>query len=725
MSRTYIKKPRDDPNKDEGEEKLGVKRMDTQKLTSLKLEAATNILMAFRKSKIDNFIDKHINQNDDNDSSDYDFEDGLDREKRMYLEKSCCLFRSGGGFKVRWDLLIMVLAIWNCFMIPIQVAYDPPFMNTILFLMQNYIIDFLFFMDIVVNFRTSFIHSKTGEEIFTKKEIIKNYLKRRFWVDLLATIPFDTIGSLMFSSANTSLLQLFSLLKLARVLRLSRIIAYLNVGNEIKMSLKLFKLVFFLLLYLHCLGCAWYLIVDQERDWIPPLDYVYVTTTYFDQDINYKYWMGLYHAVLLLTGNDIGPRGWFQVAFAAFFITVGAVINANMFGELAVIVTTMNRKTALFHEKIDISNTAMKTLGLPEQLQKRVISFITYTQNLLEFQDELKKFLSIISPSLREEVLCFMFATTLNGNKLFRGKEGLIKFVTSKMDTKIHLPEDTIVIQGEEGDKLFFIARGECKVYVRDHKGRTEHVNTVVPGDLFGEVSLICNCKRTGTVKTRSYSVLSSISKLVFHDMIQQFDEVHNLLKKKMRQYQDTLKVFIKNFLKDIPYIKDQNEDILEEIYYHIKPEYYEKQQIVFRTGDIVDRIYFIVSGEVDLLLNLNNEEFVIDTLYQGCWVGAYKVLVNGTHSHTMRTVSNCVIHYITKDSLAILMNSYSHLSKEVSLMNDYVDTTEEPIVDFCLYRHDAQSITGKQIVKLTIVKLIKWNRKIKVSFVNSMFIFS
>ena len=207
--------------------------------------------------------------------------------------------------------------------------------------------------------------------------------------------------------------------------------------------------------------------------------------------------------------------------------------------------------------------------------------------------------------------------------------------------------------------------------------------------------------------------------------MIQQFDEVHNLLKKKMRQYQDTLKVFVKNFLKDIPYIKDQNEDILEEIYYHIKPEYYEKQQIVFRTGDIVDRIYFIVSGEVDLLLNLNNEEFVIDTLYQGCWVGAYKVLVNGTHSHTMRTVSNCVIHYITKDSLAILMNSYSHLSKEVSLMNDYVDTTEEPIVDFCLYRHDAQSITGKQIVKLTIVKLIKWNRKIKVSFINSMFIFS
>lgn len=55
--------------------------------------------------------------------------------------------------------------------------------------------------------------------------------------------------------------------------------------------------------------------------------------------------------------------------------------------------------------KIDICNTAMKNLSLPESLQKKVLSFITYTQGLFESQDELKTFLSLISPSLREEVL--------------------------------------------------------------------------------------------------------------------------------------------------------------------------------------------------------------------------------------------------------------------------------------------------------------------------------
>ena len=186
------------------------------------------------------------------------------------------------------------------------------------------------------------------------------------------------------------------------------------------------------------------------------------------------------------------------------------------------------------------------------------------------------------------------------------------------MDTKIHLPEDTILIQGEEGDKLYFIAKGECKVFVRDQKGITENVNTVVPGDLFGEVALICNCKRTATVKTKNYSTLACITKSVFIDMGQQFPEVHGLLKKRMRTYQDKLKSFLHHILRSIDYIKDLEEDSIEEISYHLKYEYYEKQQIVFRAGQSVDRIYFISTGEAEIFINYEGEEFIIDSLYQG-----------------------------------------------------------------------------------------------------------
>ena len=65
MSRTYFHKPRNEHKEDHFEEKFRIKRMGVQKLNLLKLEATTSFLMAFRKSKIDDFIDKNINKNDD------------------------------------------------------------------------------------------------------------------------------------------------------------------------------------------------------------------------------------------------------------------------------------------------------------------------------------------------------------------------------------------------------------------------------------------------------------------------------------------------------------------------------------------------------------------------------------------------------------------------------------------------------------------------------------
>jgi hypothetical protein len=84
------------------------------------------------------------------------------------------------------------------------------------------------------------------------------------------------------------------------------------------------------------------------KDWIPPLDYVWVDTDIWEQPLARKYWMTLYHAVLLLTGNDIGPRGDAQVIIATVSLILGAFINANIFGELAVLISALNRKSSRF-----------------------------------------------------------------------------------------------------------------------------------------------------------------------------------------------------------------------------------------------------------------------------------------------------------------------------------------------------------------------------------------
>lgn len=128
------------------------------------------------------------------------------------------------------------------------------------FYVVNSLIDFVFLLDIIVNLRTTFYDIETGDEVFDSKRTGKMYLKGRFTVDLLSTIPFDNIA-LIFTKSSSPILQLFALLKLVRISRLGRIIERMNVTQDIKNALKLFKLIFVIIIYIHCLACLWFVIV--------------------------------------------------------------------------------------------------------------------------------------------------------------------------------------------------------------------------------------------------------------------------------------------------------------------------------------------------------------------------------------------------------------------------------------------------------------------------------
>ena len=96
------------------------------------------------------------------------------------------------------------------------------------------------------------------------KAITNNYLKGPFWIDFFASIPMDQMAGDENSSMKT-----FSILKLFRVLRLNRLINYLNTADEVKHTLRIFKLVFFMILYIHFSACLWFVLCKSDQQWTP------------------------------------------------------------------------------------------------------------------------------------------------------------------------------------------------------------------------------------------------------------------------------------------------------------------------------------------------------------------------------------------------------------------------------------------------------------------------
>lgn len=82
------------------------------------------------------------------------------------------------SLKMNWDLLILVLAFYNCFEIPFEIAFNPPVLHSFSIEFLNNMTDVFFCLDIIVSFRTTYFDLETGDEIFDGKLTAIDYMKK-------------------------------------------------------------------------------------------------------------------------------------------------------------------------------------------------------------------------------------------------------------------------------------------------------------------------------------------------------------------------------------------------------------------------------------------------------------------------------------------------------------------------------------------------------------------
>ena len=74
----------------------------------------------------------------------------------------------------------------------------------------------------------------------------------------------------------------------------------------------------------------------------------------------------------------------------------------------------------------------------------------------------------------------------------------------------------TIVKEGESGDSFFLVLSGQAKVLVRKR-----NINRILPGDHFGEISLLDGGPRSASVVTETPMTVASIGRKGFERLLQ------------------------------------------------------------------------------------------------------------------------------------------------------------------------------------------------------------
>ena len=181
--------------------------------------------------------------------------------------------------KEQWDKFILLMAIQNSFMVPIDLAFSPSLMAHPLYNIFDFLVDICFVVDIIMQFFTSFMN-RMGAEVFDSRKIFKLYaFSGRFIMDFL-----PLLGSEIIVKSVGNHFKFFGMLKITRVARLNNMIAKMNLPKDIKAGLKLAKLVLFLLIWFHSMACGWYMAIyfnkftvnseGESMSWVPPSDFI-------------------------------------------------------------------------------------------------------------------------------------------------------------------------------------------------------------------------------------------------------------------------------------------------------------------------------------------------------------------------------------------------------------------------------------------------------------------
>ena len=92
---------------------------------------------------------------------------------------------------------------------------------------------------------------------------------------------------------------------------------------------------------------------------------------------------------------------------------------------------------------------------------------------------------------------------------------------------------ETVINQGEIGDKFYLIGRGQFSVYVKKGMGNQQKVADLSDGDFFGEMGLIDGSPRSADVVAAEACEMLVISKADFKRCLQEnFDVALNIMKR-------------------------------------------------------------------------------------------------------------------------------------------------------------------------------------------------
>ena len=452
------------------------------------------------------------------------------------------LFKPRGQFLTLWSWLFSALMLYVSFVVPYRTAFhDDPEDSS--WAIMDWVINVFFSLDIAVTLNTPL--KIKGKLTLKRWDIFLAYLKSWLLLDIVACLPFNLIPSAPSSTSSNQLSRLLRLIRLPRLYRLLRLTRMLKMLRDehgsnacldkvqscfsIKQSV--LKFIFFILsivLVLHLMGCAWFLVAIVEG--LTPDTWVAMENL-IDADPADQYVAAVYWSVTTLATvgyGDIVPGTSAERVVSIIWMIFGLCFFSFTVSSLTSMLHSIDTKESLLASKLSAIDEFSEESKLSKDLNERLRLALRFSTQRSGFSTQLKRSIFNELPrELRYQVALAMHQGSAKTIPFFQARDQAFIAAIVPFLNSLQMGEKAEVYQaGEYSDEIYFISKGHCLYMYHDLV-----MKKLQNGSYFGETEVMTDIPRRYTVLCAVNSKLLTMGRKLLRVIEQDFPTVFDEMK--------------------------------------------------------------------------------------------------------------------------------------------------------------------------------------------------
>jgi ATP-binding cassette subfamily B protein len=217
---------------------------------------------------------------------------------------------------------------------------------------------------------------------------------------------------------------------------------------------------------------------------------------------------------------------------------------------------------------------------------------------------------------------------------------------------------DLIVRQGDPADSFYVLAKGRARALKTKSGGEEVPLGVLKPGDCFGEAALAEGGTRNATVRCSTAVDVLRIDRDDFLQLVQQIPD--------LKQYVETTgrNRALQSFLYQFSNFGRLPTPVLRGMIDKLKPETFEKGNLIIREGDDAGPLYILQKGRARAFSAVNGAKRNLAFYREGDFFGELSILNGSPRAASVEAFTGCELLSLDAQSVRELRRRYPEFDK-------------------------------------------------------------